>query len=191
MALKVLKSSPAAAYASIADGGTVLKKQSRSTKPGEAMHEIDGDDTTDVAAHHRAPFVTEHVVHQRVHVARVRGQVVDVVGREVAVAVAAQIGGDDLEARRRQHLDVAPPDALGLRIPVQQQHRVAANALAHIGDRQLVAHDRTVDRERVGSGSRGLRWAPTRVVAQSGISTSRRSRVSSRVLMRQLPSIFS
>ena len=43
-------------------------------------------------------LVAEHVVHERVQVERVRGDVVEAVGREVGVAEAAQVGRDHLEA---------------------------------------------------------------------------------------------
>ena len=90
--------------------------------------------------------MAEHVVHERVDVARVHREVVHVVGRQIAVAVAAEVGDDDLEARGGERRDVAPPDALGLGIPVQQEQRVAADAFAHVREGEVVAHHRPLDR---------------------------------------------
>ena len=114
----------------------MLKKQKPLDEVVEAVHEVDADDTADVAARDHAPLVAEHVVHERVDVAGVHREVVDVVGREVAVAVPAQVGDDDLEARRRERRDVAPPDPLGLGVAVEQQQRVPADALAHVRERR-------------------------------------------------------
>ena len=47
----------------------MLKKQKPLDEVVEAVHEVDADDTADVAAGDEAALVAEHVVHQRVHVA--------------------------------------------------------------------------------------------------------------------------
>ena len=86
--------------------------------------------------------MAEHVVHERVEVGGEGRRVVEVVGREVGVAVAAQVGDDDLEAGRGERLDVAPPDALGLGVAVHEQQRVAAHALPHEREIEPVAHRR-------------------------------------------------
>ena len=91
-------------------------------------------------------------MHERVAVDRERGDVVEVVRREARVAVTAEIGSDDLEARGGERADVAPPDPLGLRVPVEQQQRDTARALAHVGDRHAVAHFGRVRCELVGIG---------------------------------------
>ena len=57
------------------------------------------DGAADVAADHDAAVVAEDVVDERVEVRRERGDVVEAVGREVGVAVAAQVRGDHLESR--------------------------------------------------------------------------------------------
>ena len=98
------------------------------------------DDAADVAARDRALLVAEHVVHERVAVDRERGDVVEAVGREARVAVAAEVGRDHLEARAGERPDVAPPDALRLRVAVQEQQRGAAGAFADVRDRHAVAH---------------------------------------------------
>ena len=124
-------------------------------EPGVTQGEVVQDDAAEVAANERAPVVPEHVVDERVQVERVRGHVVEAVGREVGVAVAAQVGRDDLEAGVGQRLDVAPPDALGLRVPVNEHDRRAAHALVHVGERHAVAHFGPLERERVRVGSLG------------------------------------
>ena len=68
---------------------------------------------------------------QRLHVARVRADVVAVVGRQRRVAEAAQVGRDHLEAGLGERRDVAPPDPARLGPAVDQQQREAARALAH------------------------------------------------------------
>ena len=60
------------------------------------------------------PLVAEVVVHEGVEVAAVRGHVVEAVGADVAVAEAAQVGDDHLEAGGGERLDHPPVDALGL-----------------------------------------------------------------------------
>ena len=150
----------------------MLKKHRRSTKLAEAVHEIDADHAADVATRDQAPLVTEHVVDQRVHVAGVQREVVLVIGRQIAVAVAAQVGGDHLESGLGERRDVAPPDALRLRVPVQQEQRRAALALTHVTECEVVAHHRAVDGERVGRRGFRLRRSEPRVVAQ--LTPSRR-----------------
>ena len=79
----------------------MLKKQSFVHEAGVAQAEV-VDDAADVAARDDALLVAEHVVHERVEVDRERGDVVEAVGREARVAVAAEVGRDHLEARRRR-----------------------------------------------------------------------------------------
>ena len=98
----------------------MLKSTWLRDEAGVAQAEVVQHDATDVAARDRAVLVAEHVVHERVAVDRVRGDVVEVVGREARVAVAAEVGRDHLEAGGGERPDVAPPDALGLRVAVQQ-----------------------------------------------------------------------
>ena len=106
---------------------------------GVTEPEVEEHDAADVAARDRTVLVAEHVVHERVAVDRVRRDVVEVVGREARVAVPAEVGGDHLEARVGEWADVAPPDALGLRVPVEQQQRDATDAFAYVRDRHAVA----------------------------------------------------
>ncbi len=175
---------------SIAAGGTVLKKQNFSTKSSKRCTR--STPTTPpmsppATAH---AIVAEHVVHERVDVARVHREVVDVVGREIAVAVPAEVGDDDLEAGGRERRDVAPPDALGLR------DSRAAGAAGN--RRRLRARTRARGRRAPPSGAIGelarrrrrrLRRTEPRVVRH--ISTSRRRRVSTSVLIRHSPSTSS
>ena len=128
------------------------------------MHEVDADDAPDVAAGDRGLRVPQHVVHERVDVARVHREVVDVVRRQIAVAVPAEIGDDDLEARGRERRDVAPPDAFGLGIAVQQEQRVTTDAFSHVREGEVVAHHRALDRELAQRRRRRLRRAELRVV---------------------------
>jgi hypothetical protein len=154
------------------------------------VHEVDADHPTDVATGDGAAVVAEHIVHERVHVARVHREVVDVGGRQIAVAVAAQVGDDDLEPGGGEWRDVAPPDPLGLRIAVEQEQWVSADALADVGEVQSVADDGAVDRELARRRRRGLRRPEARVVGHA-ISTSRRRRVSRSVLINHSPSTSS
>ncbi len=94
--------------------------------------------------------MAEHAAQQRLHVARVRGEVVEAIGRQPGVAEAAQVGGDHLEAGFGQGADVAPPDPLRLRPAVDEQQRVAADPGAHEGDLEAVADLGPLDREGVG-----------------------------------------
>ncbi len=71
---------------------------------------------------------------QRVKVARVCRQVVEPIGRRRAVAEAAQVRHDHLEARARERLDVAGPDALGLGPAVREQQRRPSDAFPPVGD---------------------------------------------------------
>ena len=58
------------------------------------------------------PVVAEVVVDERVEVAAVGGHVVEAVRADVAVAEAAQVGDDHLEAGGGERLDDLPEDAL-------------------------------------------------------------------------------
>ena len=100
------------------------------------------------------PLVAQLAAHQRLHVARVGGGVVVVVGRQPGVAEAAQVGHDHLEAGLRQRLDVAPPDPLRLGPAVDQEERLAALALADVGD--LRCSSRSVRRIEAGHGAQSM-----------------------------------
>ena len=83
--------------------------------------------------------------------------------------MAAKVGGHAVTGCG-QRRDVAPPDALGLRVAVQQKQRVPADALVDVGQRQPVEvaragrHLTAVDREGVGGRCRGLRGPQPQVV---------------------------
>jgi hypothetical protein len=94
--------------------------------------------------------MAEHVVHQRVQVARVGGEVVEPVRRQPRVAEAPQVGHDHLEAGSGQRLDVARPDALGLGPPVDEQQREAAGTGPPVGQLDPGANLGTLDRRRGG-----------------------------------------
>ena len=178
-------SMPAATKSSKTNGGTESKKTSLSTKPGIAVQEVDGDDAAEVAADDAATLVAEHVVDEQVEVAAPRREVVDVRGRQIRVAVAAQVGRDHLIARVGQRGDVAPPDAFRLGVAVQQKKRIAADAFVDERERQPVAavarrNLPPVDRERVRCRSGGLRRA-------AGAGRSARQRVSTTSKPRDRP----
>ena len=121
----------------------------------EAQPEVLDHAPAEVSAGGGAALVPKHVVEQRVHVAGVRREVVEAIGREVRVAESAQVRCDHLEAGLGQRSDVAPPDALGLRPAVHEQQRIAARARAYVGDAQPLTDARVLDRKRVGGGRRG------------------------------------
>ena len=62
------------------------------------------------------------------------GDVGEAVGATLAVAEAAQVGRDHVEAGGGERVDVAPPDAARLRPAVDQQQRRAAHSLVRVGD---------------------------------------------------------
>ena len=95
---------------------------------GEVLHHRPAE----VAADQHDPVEAELVVDEGVHVADVGGDVVEAVGTDVAVAEAAQVGHDDVEAGRRQWLDHPPEDPLRLGPAVDADERHAARALAHV-----------------------------------------------------------
>ena len=97
----------------------------------EAQRQILDDRAAEVAAAEHHPLVAQALGHERVEVAAVGGHVVEAVGPDLAVAEAAEVRDDDLEAGRGQRLDHAPPDPLGLRPPVDEEERHAARAFAH------------------------------------------------------------
>ena len=103
------------------------------------MQQVHRDGTAQIAADHPATLMTEHVVNEKVDVATPGGEVVHIVGRQVRVAVAAQVGRDHLMAGLGQRRDVAPPDAFRLGIAVQEQQRIAANTFVDERQRQAVA----------------------------------------------------
>ena len=98
-------------------------------------------------------------MHERVQIARVRGRVVEAVGRQVGIAEAAQIGDDHLEAGGGEGLDVALPDALRLRPAVHQEQRHAAAALAPVREVEQPADPRAFElhpvRRPVGARTSG------------------------------------
>ncbi len=138
---------PAASYSSGRIGGTVLNSTCRADEPLEPQRQVVEHEPAQVAAGRHAPFVAEHVRHERVHVACVRRDVVVVVVGEPRVAEPREVRHDHLEPRRDQRLDVPPPDPLRLRPPVQQQQREAARALAHVRHLDPVAYARVLNLE--------------------------------------------
>ena len=136
---------PAAAYASFSMGRTVLKRHCRTTKPGKRKPRscTTTPPRSPAAATHAR--VAQDVVDQRVQIARVRGGVVEAVGRQVGIAEAAQIGDDHLEAAGGERLDVALPDALRLRPAVHQEQRHAAAALAPVREVEQPANPRPLE----------------------------------------------
>jgi hypothetical protein len=111
-----------------------------------------------------------------VQVARVRGEIVEAVGREPRIAEAPQVRHDHLEAGVGERADVAPPDPLGLGPSVHQQQRVAADALAYVGELDAIAHLGALGRERVGSrrghASSGPYPAPAQHALRCGCARS-------------------
>ena len=119
-------------------------------EPGEPQRDVLDHGSAEIATDEHGALVAEMVVHERVHVARVRRNVVEAVGPDVGVAEAAQVRCDDLEARSRQWLDDAPPDALRLRPAVYEHERArATGVLVHV---RLVeaARTRAMDVEPAG-----------------------------------------
>ena len=88
----------------------------------------------------------------------VRGDVVEPVRADVAVAEAAQVGDDHVEAGGGQRLDHPPADPLRLRPAVHQQQRHAPLPGADVGLREAAAVE-AVDLEprRVDVGLGGHR----------------------------------
>jgi len=124
--------------------------------------------------------MAKDIVDQQIAVPAPCGGVVDVLRREVGVAVAAKVGRDDLITRLRQRRDVAAPDPLGLWIAVKQQQRISADAFVDERERQAVAaltrsHFAAMDRERVGSGCGGLRGPQAQVVVHASECCTYRS----------------
>ncbi len=118
-------------------------------EPRVAERQVVGDDPAEVPADDDAALVAEDVVDECVQVHRVGRDVVEAVRGEVGVADAAQVGGDDLEARGGERPDVAPPDPLRLRIAVHEQQGHAAGVLVHERQVHPVAHLDPTDVERV------------------------------------------
>jgi hypothetical protein len=119
---------------------------------GEAHGEIGHHDTAHVARGGAAARVTEDVVDQREEVARVRRRIVEAVGRQVGVAVAAQVRDDHLEAGGGERRHVARPDALGLGVAVDEQQRIPADALTPEGEGEVAAGQRGAVDGEVGAG---------------------------------------
>src|SRR4030095_10220231 len=69
--------------------------------------------------------------------------------------------------------DVAPPDALRLRVAVQQHEREAALPFAHVGERDAVAHHAALDAKRAGRRRLRLRRAEAGLVAHARTVTQR------------------
>jgi hypothetical protein len=112
--------------------------------------EVLRDRAAEVAAGDDAAAVAERA-YERLDVARARGDVVDAVAGRRRGAEAAEVGGDDLEARGRQRLDVAPPDPVRLRPAVEQHERHATGALVDEGQLDGAADGPAVERERAAS----------------------------------------
>ena len=93
---------------------------------GEPEREVLDHRTAEIAADEHDALVAEVIVHERVQVARMAGDVVEAVRGDVGVAEPAQVGNDDLEARLGERLDHAPPDALRLGPAVDEQQRPGA-----------------------------------------------------------------
>ena len=123
----------------------------RCAKPGEPQREVLDHRAAEIAAHQHGALVAEVVVHERVHVACVRRDVVEPVRPDVGFAEAAQVGHDDFEAGAGQRLDHAPPDALRLGPAVYEHERPGATCvLVHV-------------RLREAAGARAVRVEPARV----------------------------
>src|SRR4051794_31114957 len=98
-----------------------------------AQREVLHDGAAQVATDEHDPVEAQLVVHEGVDVTNVGGDVVEAVGSDVAVAEAAQVRYDHVEAGGRQRLDHAPEDPLRLRPAVHAHERHAAGALPHVG----------------------------------------------------------
>lgn len=84
--------------------------------------------------------MAEHVLDEGVEVARARSEIVVAVRGEAGSAEAAQIGHDDLKAGSRKRRDIPPPDPHRLGPTVDEQKRVAAGALTHVGKLDPIAN---------------------------------------------------
>ena len=111
---------------SLSYGNGELNNTMRSATSLESQCEILDHRSAEIAADEHRAVVTQVIVHECVQVARVRGHVVEAVGRDVGVAEATQVRNDDLEAGVGERLDHAPPDALRLGPAVDQQQRPRA-----------------------------------------------------------------
>ena len=138
---------PAASYSARQQRQDAVEEHLALHEAREAQPEVLDHAAAEVAAGGAAALVAEHVGHERVHVARVRREVVEAVRGQPGVAEAAQIRDDHLEAGTRQRRDVAPPDPLGLRPSVDEQQRVPALPRAHVGDAHAGAHLGVLDRK--------------------------------------------
>src|SRR5699024_5459566 len=98
---------------------------------------------------------------------------------QAAVAEAAQVGDDDLEAGVRQRGDVARPDPLRLRPAVDEQQRRAALALAPEGQLDAVADLGPVHREHARILPRRGRPYPPAGCPTTGTTRARSSRAGS------------
>src|SRR5262245_23322965 len=87
----------------------------------------------EVAAEQHDPVVTEHVVHERIQIEGVAGDVVKAVRTELAVAETSQVRHDHLEAGLGQRGDDLPEDPLGLGPAVDAHERHTAHAFPHEG----------------------------------------------------------
>ena len=100
---------------------------------GEPQGQVLDHRAAEVAAAQHDPLVAEALGDQRVEVAAVGGDVVEPVRPDLAVAEAAEVGDDHLEAGGGQRRDHPPEDPLGLRPAVDEQQRHAPDPLAHVG----------------------------------------------------------
>ena len=135
------------------DGQDAVEQHLALDETLEAQRQVLDHAAADISSGGRAALVAEDVADERVQVARVRGEVVEAVGRESRVAEPAQVGHYHLEASLRQGPDVAPPDALRLGPAVHEQQRVAADALAYVGQLDALANLSVLNRERAGAGA--------------------------------------
>ena len=86
-------------------------------------------------------------------------RVVETVGCHARVAEAPEVGHDHLVAGVGQRSDVPPPDAAGLRVPMEQHHRESTDTFPDVGQLEVVGHRRPVGGEGTwasGVGGRSL-----------------------------------
>ena len=157
---------PAAAYASGRSGRVQLNRTCRVTNPGKRSPR-----SMMTPPPRSPPLATqrswpEHVVHQRVEIASVGGEVVGPVGGHRRLAEPAQVGSDDLEAGLGER-----PDVPATRCASSRASRGRAGAEIRPRPRaphghtrvHVVAHDRAAN--RVASRDRGRATGPGRTRA--------------------------
>ena len=116
-------------------------EQHLTTHPtGVPQAEVVQHHPANIAGRDRALFVAEGVVDERMAILCEGGDVVKAIGGKAAFTVAAQIRHDYLETGSDQRLDIAPPDAFGFGITMDQQQRIAADAFANEREFHVVAN---------------------------------------------------